>query len=34
MQLVEDERCNGAVMTITAIDGIQFYKKPLALSKM
>ncbi|KAK7115818.1 15-hydroxyprostaglandin dehydrogenase [NAD(+)]-like [Littorina saxatilis] len=34
IQLVEDEQCNGAVMTITAQEGIQFYKKPLALSKM
>ncbi|XP_076465867.1 15-hydroxyprostaglandin dehydrogenase [NAD(+)]-like [Babylonia areolata] len=34
MQLVEDEWSNGAVMVITRHEGIQFYKKPLAHSKM
>lgn len=34
MQLVENEQCNGAVMTVVAREGIKYYRKPHALSKM
>ncbi|KAK7503537.1 hypothetical protein BaRGS_00005076 [Batillaria attramentaria] len=34
MQLVEDEQCNGAVMTVVARQGIKYHKKPHALSKI
>ncbi|KAL8566487.1 hypothetical protein ACOMHN_012306 [Nucella lapillus] len=34
MQLVEDDQCNGAVMTITKHEGILYHKKPLSQSKL
>ncbi|XP_025076718.1 15-hydroxyprostaglandin dehydrogenase [NAD(+)]-like [Pomacea canaliculata] len=34
MQLVEDNQCNGAVMVITAQNGIQYHRKPHGISRM
>ncbi|KAK7503532.1 hypothetical protein BaRGS_00005071 [Batillaria attramentaria] len=34
MELVDNEQCNGAVVTVTSKEGIVYHKQPLAPSKM